>query len=506
MIKLTSLLLFTGLILFSSGCAAHYREHLRDVEQTQLTPFYYQTMAWVNSATATTPAPAALPAFATLTVVPSATSSPDQFLLLAAEFFQVAPDSIQAEFNALSDNQQWRDALRNHLTWESLRLAVAVSNPAVKAARETWQAALKQYDQAEFLDALIGQYRSFTRYLQVSAGQPLHQQMTQMFFPFPNTIALKGEVVREQVRLAELEWQRTLREKVIEAGQVYYDYQYVYRAERTTKENIALVENMLHVIEDLYRAGVASQPDLIRTQTELERQKNEGLDFQAQKESRRAQLNALLGKNDISFGDPDDKNEPLVKLTEIKLLQIANESRQEILMQEAMVARMQVMIRMGEVMNRPSPGPGTSRFERGMMPEASVEMSMPSYGLQSKIPTRPDYAQAESYLQEMRERLAGEESTLNQVISETEGLAKSLLQELDISQREVHLVDAIVLPQNQSTYESVLSNYQAGNTSFIDLLDAERELIRARLESHSAHRDLNQTLLRLVNVAGRFLP
>lgn len=92
---------------------------------------------------------------------------------------------------------------------------------------------------------------------------------------------------------------------------------------------------------------------------------------------------------------------------------------------------------------------------------------------------------------------------LNGVRAETRGMVQAAGDELDMARRRVNPVDTIVLPQNQSTSETVLSNDRNDRTLFLDLLDAARELIRARLELHDTHRSSNQALLHLIPVSGK---
>jgi outer membrane protein TolC len=167
------------------------------------------------------------------------------------------------------------------------------------------------------------------------------------------------------------------------------------------------------------------------------------------------------------------------------------------------VDRTRAAIRLGEVMNRPLASQGYSSFERTMMPEASEAESGMPYGMASKATDRPAYAQAEAFLAEMRQRKQAEQSTLDQLTAETRSMAHSWLKELDIAKREVTLVREIVLPQNRSAYETSLSGYSSDRINFLDLLDAERALINARLELDAARRDLNQTMVRYANVTGR---
>ena len=499
-----SLTALVSLLLLSEGCTAHYCKALREYRRNEPTPFYRRTLEWTKAADEATSAPLEAAPQASLAIAEGRVSGGDPFLRIAGEFFGVDPGKLEQRLKPFRDSAQLDHSLADRLEAQELSLAAAVRNPEIQAARDRWQATLRQYEQAEFLESLVGEYRTFTRYLDVQAGEPINRQMTQSFSPSPSVTALKGDLVREQARLAELDWQRALRETVVEAGLTFYDYQYLRRAEEATRENAALVKSLLAVIEERYRAGAASQPDLLRAQTELARQENMLVDLEARRRAAVARINALLNRSpDAALGPPSDDDPPEDKAAFSALLETALARRQEIRAKQAEIARMEIAIRLGEAMDRPLASQGYSRFERGMEPEASGGASQEPFGLEAKSPDRPAYAQAESYLAEMRQRLNAERREMEQLVAQTRGEVRSMIEELDVARREADLIARIVLPQNRSAYESILSSYTAGRSSFIDLLDAERELIGSRLDLYEARRELSQTLVRLARIVGR---
>ncbi|MCL5270293.1 MAG: TolC family protein [bacterium] len=510
----------TVAILFA-GCTAHYRQGLEVWRRAEPLSFTRKTMAWVDAAdrAATASQPAAkLPS---VREDRPTTSPQDAFLDMAGRFFEMEPAALAARLEKLRDPAQAARVLAGSFTLRDLLTAVALHNPSVKAARDRWQATLSQFSQADYLDQLVNQYRTFTRYLNVETGKPLNKQMEQNFFPYPSTIALKGEMIREEIRMAELEWQMALRDAAIEAGTSFFSYQYLGRTEATTAENVTLVGGLIDVVNDRYRSGSASQADLLRVQTELERQRNMLEDIQSERRSAAAAINALLDRPaKAPLGPPAAGDLAPVPPSLASLTESALERRQEVGQQAARLQSAALAIRLGEVMNRPLASQGYSLFERGMMPEAempdgagapagagmSVGASMTEsrrpYGLEAKTQERPDFAQAEAYLTEMRRRLAGEQATLNQVKAQTRSMALAYLQDLDIARREDQLIREIVLPHSRSAYEADLAAYTTGQVSFVDLLDAERGLLDARLELDRARRDLNQTLIRIPAVSG----
>jgi cobalt-zinc-cadmium efflux system outer membrane protein len=195
---------------------------------------------------------------------------------------------------------------------------------------------------------------------------------------------------------------------------------------------------------------------------------------------------------------------PDVALREDELFQAARRRRQEVRLARVRVERTGLAIRLGEVMGRPRASRGYSFFERAAGPEAGEGPSRPPYGLRAKAPDRPDFARNEAYLAQMRQNLEAERARLGQALAETDALVRAGLERLDQARRQLDLVRGVVLPQDQSAYDVMLSQYQSGRSGFLDLLDAERALVETRLERERARRDLNHSILRLAAAVGRF--
>ena len=546
--------------LLSLGGCAHYRQSLADYKKNEPTPYLQSTMAWVNgSATAahedkaTTRSVVMVKGKLVQTTQTSDLSAlraefgqpEDAFDKVVAKVFTLSPEEAARRMTPLRDEQAINERLAKRISWDELRFAVALHNPAVRAGRQSWQAALRQFEQADYLESLVGQYRTFTRNLNVEPGNQMNRQMTQNFFPSPSVIALKGEMVRWMARMANEEWQMTLRDQAVEAGQAFYEYQYLTRAIAVSRENIGLAKDLLAVVEQSYGAGSGSQANVVKLQTALARQENELRDMESMRAGQAGKINALLGRDaNAPLGASDDKDYPQFSIKLQPLVERALRQRQEIQMQQAKVERTRVAIRMSEVMNRPLASQGYSLLERGMMAEAAPETgametqqqsgeiggdsgsqggmggganassapmggaqgeSNPSFGLRAKTVPRPLYAQAESYLAEMRQRLGAEQAQLDQVIAQTRGQARMMLEELDVARREVELMRGEVLPKNEFTYNTARAAYTAGQTTFLDMLDAERMLLESRMELQKARRDQNKAALNLAMTAGEFL-
>jgi len=308
--------------------------------------------------------------------------------------------------------------------------------------------------------------------------------------------------VREQVRLAGLEWQKALRDAVVESGLAFFEYQFLQRQAAAQRENVALLENLVSVVGSQYRSGAANQSDLIQAQNELAGARNTLRDLAQLRRMQAAKLNALLGRNaDAPLGSADEANMPPLLGTSAKLTSAALALRQEIRMMEARIAREQIAIRMGEVMNRPPASQGYSLFDRGMA-EASVGESLPWQNTRPAPRLSPGFAQMESYLAEARRRLEADRLRLAQAKADTRQMVQAALIDIEVASRGRKLIEEVVLEQNRSAYETAQAGYMAGQLDYASLMRSLRNVIQARQDLNEAVRNLNRARLDLIASLG----
>ncbi len=499
------IIIFGALLL--SGCTAHYRQSLRDYERGHASSFYEQTLEWAARAEGETSATLAQPPLdlAALRLDAEAAEPDATFLRLLSELLAEEPQALARQLEPLRDTDRLDRQLADTLSWPTLRLAVALGNPRARAAREEWQATLHQYDQAEFLEGLVGQFSAFTRYLEIDTGAAPGQPMTREFFPFPGAIAYKGQMLRQMARQAELAWQLALRESMVEAGEEFYEYQYLVRAAATVQENIELLEDLAAVMEQRYRSGLITQSQLLRVHNQLDEERNRLRDLEVCcRLASQSRINALLGRDiDAALGLPADEDLAPWPDDFETLRRLALERNQEILVQRAGLELMSAAIRMGEIMSRPPGAAAAAAFERGMMPEAGADRMAPS-GLDPRPDAPgPAFAQAEAYLAESRRRLRADQLRLEDLERQTAATARAAFENLDIVRRRVVLLEQSILPRLETIHELSLTDFASDRIDFEELFGVESDLFANRLEAHEARRDLNLEIIRLARTAGR---
>ena len=177
-------------------------------------------------------------------------------------------------------------------------------SPGIKAARNALRATLEQYPQATYLDNVLRQYNAFTKQLDTKIGQPRHKEMTSMKFPFPDTLALKGQIVTEDVQIAQREIDIALRELVTDIRLAYSNYLYLTEAIWINQENQQLLRQMIQIAQAKFRVGIGKYHSVIMAQVEFTKLSDSILTLEKQRETTIARINTLLNRPaDATVGD-----------------------------------------------------------------------------------------------------------------------------------------------------------------------------------------------------------
>ncbi len=375
-------------------------------------------------------------------------------------------------------------------------------SPAIKAARKKMRATLEQYPQAVYLDNVLRQYNAFTKQLDTKIGQPRHKEMVAMNFPFPDMLALKGQIVTEDVQIAQREIDIALRDLVTDIKLAYYDYLYLNEAIEINRENQELLRQMIQIAQAKFRAGIGKYHSVIMAQVEFSKLSDSIITLEERRETVIARINTLLNRPaDATLGEPlplayEDVAQPLGELYALAL-----RSRQEIQKQKLVISKMNLIIQLAGEMAYPDASLGTSYFENRM------KLS-PTFSTQRTLNPKhsASFAQKDAYIREVEIKADAMQQKLVELENNTRFSVKKHHFGMETADRSIALYRTTLLPQARSALEAANTAYQAAQVDFISFLDAQRTLLKFRLGEQRAFRDHRQHLAQLEQAVGQVLP
>jgi outer membrane protein TolC len=301
----------------------------------------------------------------------------------------------------------------------------------------------------------------------------------------PAKLSAAARRALENARAAGLRFRKAqfeLRGKVLGA---YADYALTAELIRLEQSNAELLQTTAMVVEARNRAGTAGQQELLKTRNELDLSHNDIAALQAQLPAQRAALNALLDRPaDAPIPVPARMPEPRRMLQDdAQVLQLAAAQNPELAALAREIAARKQGLALARLQYLPDFSLTAGTDLAGIAQSLAGMVTIPLLRYQAidaaVAQTEANLRAADAMRRQARHDLAA------QVVTDL-----STLRDAD---RQLGLFDRTILPRARQIVTVSRSAYEAGQSSLLDLLDAQRSLITiqrlsARLATLREHR------------------
>jgi len=383
-------------------------------------------------------------------------------------------------------------ALGNGFALQTLEALTLLRNPTIRAKQAEARADLEVFGQAEQIDAVLRSYRTLTATSMAGGGMSAPPD-----FPFPAILALKGQIVGEEVRAARERLEAARRDAVVAARAAYWELIYASQAADVTARMIALLDDLDHSVASRYESGKTSFQDLVRVRIEREKARELLRTLTEERANRAAEIRGLLAlPSSIAVGAPGFRETWAAIPEQGRLETLALVRRQEVRAADAMVGRMERMLEMVETMTYPGFDLGLTPAAPGVVLPSAAGSGMgtaaasPGTGGGATQPSRPFFAADEAYVREIRQRIAALGNERDAVRAQTLVDVRNAWFAADRARREETLYAAKVLGLSQSALESSLQGYATGSVAFSDLLESYKGWLEANLARQRARVDI----------------
>ena len=318
--------------------------------------------------------------------------------------------------------------------------------------------------------------------------------------PFWGKRDLKRDAARAEADAAQGRAGASWAELAARIKTAFAQYFYVSHSERLVREVLGLVERLEKTAQVRYASGLTPQQDAIRAQVEQTRMRAELVSLEAEKRQLQARLNGLLSRPASALLAEPLALRPLpppVRLDPAALAERLAAGNPQLLTE---AARLRAAEKGRELTWRNR----YPDFTLGVTPiqtrnsfnewDLMLEFNLP---LQQES-RRSQEREAEAMLAAASAR---REAAANQALSElSEQIAG-----LEAARHTEMLLGANLLPQAELTFQSALAAYETGRVDFATLLDAQREISRARQERFKAQAEAQMRLAEIERLLGEDL-
>lgn len=358
----------------------------------------------------------------------------------------------------------------------------------LKSAFEGYKAALEKSPQVSTLPDPTLNYGYFLKEVETRVGPQDQRVGVMQPIPWFGKLSLKGEIADSEAQAAYYAFLSRKNKLVANVTSAFLELAYLEQATDITEANLELLKRWEQVLSQRYRSQSGTQANLIKVQVELgtlEDKLRELRDLRAPLASR---LNSLLNRSSgeqIEITESAlEKATPLV--TSIELEQAALEARldsanPDLLFLEALHEAKERGVLLAHKNFYPDFGVGADYVFVGDRDMAGSESGDDALVAMFSV-TLPLYrTKYEAGLsQAKKERRSIEEQKKAKSFELTSALAKSLFDVKD-SSRKIELYKHTLVPKAEESLESNYTAFEAGESSFLDLLDAERIYLQFKL-------------------------
>jgi len=318
--------------------------------------------------------------------------------------------------------------------------------------------------------------------------------------PFWGKRDLKREVAEADAEQAQSRVALTWSELAASVKTTYARYYAVVRNEQLTREILDLLVRLERIALVRYESGLTPQQDVIRAQVELTTMRGELLTQESEREGLQAALNSLLARNASAPLAAPELLRPVPPPAMLEPDALVDRLRGRNPQLFADDARIRAAEKSRDLTYRnryPDFAVGVSPIQMGSRInewELMLEVNIP---LQQESRRRQE-SEAESMLSAARSQ---KEAAANRLIGELfENVAG-----LKAAQKIEALTATSLLPQSEATLQSALAGYENGKVDFATLLDAQRQIRKARQDRLKAQAEAQARLAAIERLLGEDL-
>ena len=384
----------------------------------------------------------------------------------------------------------------------------AEHSPALKAAFYHWTSVLERTGYVDALPDPWFSYSYFVKNVETRVGPQNQIFRLRQSFPWFGTLGAKKDISLEGAHAAYQKFESERLRLFYEVKAAYYEYYYLGRDIAVTRENLELLTFWESVARAKYRVALSKHPDVIKAQVELGVLEDRLFTVEDMVDPVAARLRAVINLPDtVSLPVPTeiDIEETAIDRESVIAQVLANnpdlKSLLHLIDKDSAAKRLAGKsswpsffigvdyIDMGEAVNPGLPDSGKDAFT------ASAGVSLPIWFGANKARRQ----EAEAQYRKARYSFAEAENKLTAV-------TEKIVFEYKDALRKTRLYRDGLLPKAEQSLNANYTAYQAGETDFLNLLDAQRQLLDFQLQYERSRSNLAISRARIEMVTGRALP
>ncbi|RME24223.1 MAG: TolC family protein [Candidatus Zixiibacteriota bacterium] len=398
-------------------------------------------------------------------------------------------DSLQATYETSATRAIVIDS---NATLDDYLAYAALNNPGLKAAFYRWTAALSKSGYAGALPDPMLSYGYFIENVETRVGPQNQRIGIKQAFPWFGTLGAKKDIALEQARSAYEQYESLKLRLFYQVKAAYNDYYYLGRDIQLTKDNLELLTFWESVVRTKYRVGLKRHPDLMKVQVELGKLEDKLLTLQDKIAPTAARLRAAVNLPDsVTLPVPTQITVNEVELQTDSVVAATLANNPDLLGLQHQIAREEAGVRLAGKASLPNSTLGVDYIETGPAVNPSLEGSGKDpwiVGVGINLPIWFGKNSAKKH--EARARLRAMQYHFADTRNRLAAFVERVAFEYSDALRKLRLYRDGLVPKAEQSLNANYAAYQAGELDFLNVLDAQRQLLDFQLRLERARADL----------------
>ena len=319
--------------------------------------------------------------------------------------------------------------------------------------------------------------------------------------PFPGKLVSRSRTASHMASAVGEAYRMKEREIVRKVKNLFWGLHVIHESIRITEETLGLLENLARVAETKYSVGKGAAGDVLKAQVELARTENSLYALDRRLMTEEAKMKAVLNmaESQERFGTPESPSLRPLRLTVTELDSLALSKRPQLL-----AAREMALVA--------SSMHTTSRMD--CLPDfmitlkrQNMQVGMDTWEVMfsAEVPLWALFKERRR-LEETGAILASRRAAVDDAVNNARSLVASAHNRYETAKRTLETYEVAVIPQAEMSLLSARAAYENDIRDFLSLLDAERSLLKIRLEYAKAQAEFEISIAELEMVVGETLP
>lgn len=257
----------------------------------------------------------------------------------------------------------------------------------------------------------------------------------------------------------------------------YAEYFRAVGNDRLIREVLELLQRLEQIAQVRYAGGLATQQDAVRAQLEQTAMRSELIALENEKRQQQAKLNVLLARDMAAPLAEPLSLRPLPALSALDATRLSDRTLSKNPVLQAENARLNGALK-GRDLTWRNRNPD---FLVGVAP-SQMGSRITTWGLMFEMNIPLQQASRRAQEREAENMVGAAQARVEALTNQLRGDLASQLSALDAARRTDSLVRTQLLAQSNLSLQSALSSYENGKADFATLLDAHRQIRKARQE------------------------